>query len=79
MDFGIVNPATKVAYSDIPADLLKLLEDVVLNRRHGASEELIEVASQMAAEAQAAKEAAQGELHRSLKRKSGATCRCTTA
>lgn len=60
MDFGIVNPATKVAYSDIPADLLKLLEDVVLNRRHGASEELIEVASQMAAEAQAAKEAAQG-------------------
>lgn len=60
MDFGIVNPATKVAYSDIPADLLKLLEDVVLNRRHGASEELIEVASQMAAEAQAAKEATQG-------------------
>ena len=60
MDFGIVNPATKVAYSDIPADLLKLLEDVVLNRRLGASEELIEVASQMAAEVQAAKEAAQG-------------------
>lgn len=60
MDFGIVNPATKVAYSDIPSSLLSLLEDVVLNRRHGASEELIEVASQMAAEAQAAKEAAQG-------------------
>lgn len=55
MDFGIVNPAAKVSYADIPADLLTLLEDVVLNRRHGASEELIEVASKIAAEKQAQK------------------------
>lgn len=60
MDFGIVNPAAKVAYTDIPTDLLSLLEDVVLNRRHGAADELIEVASKMAAEKQAEKSAAQG-------------------
>lgn len=44
MDFGIVNPATKVAYGDIPADQLEILEDVVLNRRADASERLIELA-----------------------------------
>lgn len=61
MDFGIVNPATKVTYGDIPSDLLTLIEDVVLNRRKGAAEELTEVAARMAAEAQAAKEASQGK------------------
>ena len=40
MDFGIVNPATKVAYGDIPTDQLEILEDVVLNRRPDASERL---------------------------------------
>lgn len=60
MDFGIVNPATKVTYGDIPSDLLTLIEDVVLNRRKGAAEELTEVAARMAAEVQAAKEASQG-------------------
>ena len=54
MDFGIVNPATKVAYDDIPPELLTLLEDVVLNRRKGAADELIDVASQMTAQQQAA-------------------------
>ncbi|MCD8282431.1 MAG: methionine synthase [Prevotella sp.] len=44
MDFGIVNPATRVTYADIPPKLLSLLEDVVLNRRQGAAEELIEEA-----------------------------------
>lgn len=47
MDFGIVNPATKVAYGDIPADQLEILEDVVLNRRADASERLIELADQI--------------------------------
>ncbi len=42
MDFAIVNPATKVTYSDIPADLLEIIEDVVLNRKKGAAERLIE-------------------------------------
>ena len=42
MDFGIVNPATKVTYNDIPQDLLEIIEDVVLNRKKGAAERLIE-------------------------------------
>jgi len=31
MDMGIVNPGTSVLYSDIPADTLEKIEDVVLN------------------------------------------------
>ncbi|MBQ1667990.1 MAG: dihydropteroate synthase, partial [Prevotella sp.] len=50
MDFGIVNPATKVTYSDIPQEELRVIEDVVLNRRHGAAEELIELANRLLAE-----------------------------
>ena len=42
MDFGIVNPATKVMYSDIPAEQLEIIEDVVLNRKKGVAERLIE-------------------------------------
>lgn len=42
MDFGIVNPASKVVYDDIPADLLECLEDAVLNRRPDAAERLVE-------------------------------------
>jgi 5-methyltetrahydrofolate--homocysteine methyltransferase len=56
MDFGIVNPATKVTYSDIPQDQLDILEDVILNRRKGASEDLIELASRLKAEQDARKE-----------------------
>ncbi len=44
MDMGIVNPATSVLYNDIPTNLLKRMEDVVLNRRTDATERLIEVA-----------------------------------
>lgn len=40
MDMGIVNPATSVTYADIEPELRELLEDVVLCRRQGASEEL---------------------------------------
>ena len=47
MDFGIVNPATKVAYGDIPADQLEILEDVVLNRRADASERLVDLAEKI--------------------------------
>ena len=50
MDFGIVNPATKVTYADIPVDLLEVLEDVVLNRQADASERLIDTAAQLKAE-----------------------------
>jgi len=43
MDFAIVNPATKVTYNDIPEDHLEVIEDVVLNRKKGAAERLIEL------------------------------------
>ena len=48
MDFGIVNPATKVTYDDLPADLRGLIEDVILNRRPDAAERLIAHAQQAA-------------------------------
>ncbi len=60
MDFGIVNPATKVTYADIPEDHLKIIEDVVLNRRPGASEDLIALAEQVKAEQEARKAAENG-------------------
>ena len=47
MDMGIVNPASAVLYTDIPAELLERIEDVVLNRRHDAAERLLEVAHQV--------------------------------
>ena len=60
MDFGIVNPATKVAYDDIPADELKIIEDVVLNRQTKDSaptpqERLIELAGEIAQRKEAEK------------------------
>ena len=54
MDFGIVNPATKVIYSDIPQDELQIIEDVVLNRKADSSERLIELAAKIKAEQDAA-------------------------
>src|SRR5574344_2193116 len=47
MDFGIVNPATSVIYTDIPKDILEVLEDVVLNRKPDSSERLIEIANRI--------------------------------
>ena len=44
MDMAILNPATSVLYSDIPADVLERIEDVVLNRRPDAAERLVEIA-----------------------------------
>ena len=54
MDFAIVNPATKVTYSDIPEAQLEIIEDVVLNRKKGAAERLIELAAEVAAQQQPA-------------------------
>jgi 5-methyltetrahydrofolate--homocysteine methyltransferase len=59
MDMGIVNPATSVLYTDIPADVLERLEDVVLNRRPDAAERLIELAETMKAEMNGAASVAQ--------------------
>lgn len=55
MDMGIVNPAGRVLYSDIPEDYLTIIEDVVLNRREGAAEDLIELAERIKAEEAARK------------------------
>ncbi|MDR1886917.1 MAG: methionine synthase [Prevotellaceae bacterium] len=44
MDMGIVNAGMLQVYDEIPADLLELVEDVVLNRRSDATERLIEAA-----------------------------------
>jgi 5-methyltetrahydrofolate--homocysteine methyltransferase len=49
MDFGIVNPAAKVAYDDIPSQQLERIEDVILNRRPDAAERLTELANQLQA------------------------------
>ena len=56
MDFGIVNPATKVLYSDIPADELTVIEDAILNRTPDASERLISLAEKLKAEADSHKD-----------------------
>ena len=69
MDFGIVNPATKVLYSDIPDDQLQTIEDVVLNRHHEASERLIELAERVKAEAEGAKAEAATASHGSKEEK----------
>lgn len=44
LDMGIVNPGMLQVYSEIPPDLLKLSEDVVLNRRKDATERLVKFA-----------------------------------
>jgi len=44
MDMGIVNAGALTLYSDIPADLLERVEDLVLNRRPDATERLLSVA-----------------------------------
>ena len=56
MDFGIVNPATKVLYSDIPADELTVIENAILNRTPDASERLISLAEKLKAEADSNKD-----------------------
>lgn len=57
MDFGIVNPATKITYDDIPQDELKVIEDAVLNRYKGAADKLTELAEKILADNEAAKAA----------------------
>ena len=52
MDFGIVNPSTKIQYSDIPEKQLTIIEDAILYRHEGASEALIELANELNAQKQ---------------------------
>ena len=46
MDFGIVNPSSKVTYEDIPQEQLDIIESVILNTSATASERLIALASE---------------------------------
>jgi 5-methyltetrahydrofolate--homocysteine methyltransferase len=52
MDFGIVNPSTKVTYADIPDAQLEIIEDVILNRKKGAADRLTELANDLLNQAQ---------------------------
>lgn len=63
MDMGIVNPGASVLYSDIPAPILKCIEDVVLNRTPDASEKLIELAEKMKNEQQSGQGSAEHAHH----------------
>jgi 5-methyltetrahydrofolate--homocysteine methyltransferase len=60
MDFGIVNPATKVLYTDIPQNQLDIIEDVILNRKDDASEKLIALADDLTAQAEQSTKEANG-------------------
>jgi 5-methyltetrahydrofolate--homocysteine methyltransferase len=55
MDMAIMNPAAAVAYEDIPEELRRTIEDVVLNRDEEASERLIAHAARLLQEREAAK------------------------
>ena len=60
MDFGIVNAKARMDYHKIPLEQLGIIEDVVLNRRKGAYEDLIELAAEIKEKADAAKAAKAG-------------------
>jgi 5-methyltetrahydrofolate--homocysteine methyltransferase len=53
MDMGIVNAGQLPIYSDIPADLLERVEDLVLNRRPDATDRLLAVADSVRGQAAA--------------------------
>lgn len=58
-DMAILNPATKVTYDDIPDDVLNAIDDVLLNRHAGATEQLISVAERVKASESASSGTAQ--------------------
>ena len=67
LDMSIVNPAMTTIYSDIPEDMLKVVEDVILNTDSGAAERLIDFAEKIKAKEEAAK--AGGNLHHDVSEK----------
>ncbi len=50
LDMGIVNPGMLQIYDEIPEDLLKRTEDLLLNRRPDATERLLEFAKEVTQE-----------------------------
>lgn len=75
MDFGIINPASKIAYDDIPSAYLSVLEDVVLDRRKGAADDLITLAERILDEQNAASAASSSSLSPAAKGESQAEWR----
>ncbi|MFC2739490.1 MAG: methionine synthase, partial [Prevotella sp.] len=75
MDFGIINPASKIAYDDIPSAYLSVLEDVVLDRRKGAADDLITLAERILDEQNAASAASSSSPSPSAKGNSQAEWR----
>lgn len=75
MDFGIINPASKIAYDDIPSTYLSVLEDVVLDRRKGAADDLITLAERILDEQNAASAASSSSLSPAAKGNSQAEWR----
>ena len=67
MDFGIINPTSKIAYDDIPSAYLSVLEDVVLDRRKGAADDLITLAERILDEQNAASAASSSSLSPAVK------------
>ena len=55
MDFGIVNPASKVTYADIHVEQLEIIEDAVLARRSDATQRLVQLAEQIKQQEEVAK------------------------
>ena len=55
LDMSIVNPAMTTNYNDLPADMLEVVEDVILNRNSTAAERLIEFAEKVKEEEEARK------------------------
>mgnify|MGYP006263673339 FL=1 len=47
MDMGIVNPGMLEVYDEVEPKLLKLVEDVILNKHEGATEALIDYAEEL--------------------------------
>ncbi|MCI6504547.1 MAG: methionine synthase [Prevotella sp.] len=60
LDMSIVNPAMTTIYTDIPQELLRAVEDVVLNRDKGAGERLTDLAQRYKEAEEARKAATQG-------------------
>jgi len=54
LDMGIVNPGMLQIYDEIPKDLLELTEDVVMNRRPDATEQLVDFAETVKSQGTAA-------------------------
>ena len=63
MDMGIVNPSMLEVYDEIPKDLLKKVEDVLLNRSANATESLLDFAQNVKGSAKQEQKTAEWRLN----------------